>query len=509
MKSGTSEPKPTTRGPGSSSRRRRSCWRGGAGGGWGRGGGGGTWGGIEGGIGGGSDGGGGTRGGCGGGGTRGGCGGLFGGLSGGLFGSGLGGCLGSGGAAATAAAAGRGVLRPVGGGQVGDGQMRDGHAGQRLDGVDREAVLGLGDGEGVAAAFGAAGAADAVDVVLGVDGHVVVEDMRQAADVEPARRDIAADEQADLAGAEFLERGKAHRLGHVAMQRAGGQAGADEGLVEQVDIALAVAEDERVLHVLGADEFTQGVGFLRGVDEDEAGGDGGGDRGRAGDGDFLGVVEEGIGELAYGRGHGGGEEQGLAAAREQADDAFDIGDEAHVEHAVGFVDDEQLGVRQQDAAAFDEVDEAAGGGDEHVDAAGERVLLIRHAFAADDEDVVELEVFAVEHEILGDLKRELAGGFEDEAARHAGAGAAAGEHIEHGQGEAGGFAGAGLGAAEHVAAHEHDRDGQFLDGRGVQVVHFVHGAQDRFGQAEIGEGGAGRGWGCRRIGPGIGVVGRG
>src|SRR5437016_5551403 len=59
---------------------------------------------------------------------------------------------------------------------------------------------------GSARPAGASGAADAVDVILGVVGHVKAEDMRQALDVETASRDIAGDEDADLASLEALER---------------------------------------------------------------------------------------------------------------------------------------------------------------------------------------------------------------------------------------------------------------------------------------------------------------
>ena len=44
---------------------------------------------------------------------------------------------------------------------------------------------------------GAAGAADAVDVVLGVGGHVEIEDVADRRDVEAARRHVAGDQQRD------------------------------------------------------------------------------------------------------------------------------------------------------------------------------------------------------------------------------------------------------------------------------------------------------------------------
>ena len=53
----------------------------------------------------------------------------------------------------------------------------------------------------------------------------------------------------------------------------------------------------------------------------------------------------------------------------QLADALDVGDEAHVEHAVGLVDDQDLDAGQQQLAALEMVEQAAGRGDQHVDAA--------------------------------------------------------------------------------------------------------------------------------------------
>ena len=128
-----------------------------------------------------------------------------------------------------------------------------------------------------------------------------------------------------------------------------------------------------------------------------------------------------------------------------------------------------------------------GRGDQHVDAAHQHVLLIGHALAADDQRVVELQVLAVLHEVLGDLQREFARRLQDQAARHAGAGARAGQDVQHRQGEAGGLAGAGLRRAQHVAAHQHDRNRLLLDRRRMPIAHLGDGAQHRLGQPEIGE----------------------
>src|SRR5690348_18068056 len=51
---------------------------------------------------------------------------------------------------------------------------------------------------------------------------------------------------------------------------------------------------------------------------------------------------------------------------------------AHVEHAVGLVDHQDADVRHQDLAALIEVEQAAGRGDQHVDAAVEAARSEEH-----------------------------------------------------------------------------------------------------------------------------------
>ena len=69
---------------------------------------------------------------------------------------------------------------------------------------------------------GPAGAADAVDIVFGVDRHVVVEDVADVGDVEAARRDVGGDQELQLAVAETGEQLPCARAGpcrHAARRR--------------------------------------------------------------------------------------------------------------------------------------------------------------------------------------------------------------------------------------------------------------------------------------------------
>ena len=163
------------------------------------------------------------------------------------------------------------------------------------------------------------------------------------------------------------------------------------------------------------------------------------------------------------------EHQVLASRREQRDDLLDVGQEAHVEHPVGLVEDEDLDLAEVGDLLADEVEQPPGRRDEDLDAAAQGLDLGVHRDAAVDDGRAQRDGPAVGPDALVDLHRELARRHEDEHAdrvagrREARVGLAA-QAIEDGQDEGGGLAGAGLGGGEHVAALEDERDGGRLDG---------------------------------------------
>ncbi len=151
-----------------------------------------------------------------------------------------------------------------------------------------------------------------------------------------------------------------------------------------------------------------------------------------------------------------------------ADDLADVGQEAHVEHPVGLVEDEDLDLGQVDRALADVVEQPARRGHEDLDA-GLQVLGLRlDRHAAVDHRVAQRHVPAVGAEAVEDLDGQLARRRDDQRAhrmarrREARVGVGA-QALEHRQRESGGLAGAGLGAAHQVAALEHQRNGLVLD----------------------------------------------
>ena len=69
-----------------------------------------------------------------------------------------------------------------------------------------------------------------------------------------------------------------------------------------------------------------------------------------------------------GPGHGGREEHRVPLLGQHPHDPLDVGQEAQVQHLVGLVQHEGLDAAEHEVALLGEVEQAAGGADDHVDA---------------------------------------------------------------------------------------------------------------------------------------------
>ncbi|KKW30390.1 MAG: hypothetical protein UY75_C0034G0010, partial [Parcubacteria group bacterium GW2011_GWC2_52_8c] len=175
----------------------------------------------------------------------------------------------------------------------------------------------------------------------------------------------------------------------------------------------------------------------------------------------------------------GREQQVLALRRQQAEDAADVVDEAHVEHAVGLVEHQDFDRAQVDGSLLHVVEQAARGGDDDVHAAAQLVDLRADADAAENHRGAQPQVLAVGAHAVLHLRRELAGRHQDQCP-HGMAGRRRAcrilvtgvmrEQMQHGQREARGLAGAGLGGSDQIATGEHQGNGLRLDGGGLGIA---------------------------------------
>src|SRR5690606_13779397 len=112
----------------------------------------------------------------------------------------------------------------------------------------------------------------------------------------------------------------------------------------------------------------------------------------------LRVAQQFAGKIGDVFGEGGREQQVLALARQAREDLLDVVHEAHVEHAVGFVEDQNFNVGQVDTALAGEVKQAAGAGDQYVDTLGHGLDLRVHANATKDAGADEFQVTGIKFE---------------------------------------------------------------------------------------------------------------
>ena len=350
-----------------------------------------------------------------------------------------------------------------------------------------------------------AGAADAVQVGLLVVGALVVDDVRDVVDVDAAGGDVRGDEHIDLAGAERAQRLLACALAEIAVHRADSEAALGEVVAYSLCLALGAREDHGELAPVGLQDAGEQLDLVHRVDAPHV---------------LLDRVDSGVlvahvgsakvhrlrhvaaGEIDDLPRHGGGEEHGLALRGDHRDDALDIGQEAHVEHLVGLIEHEHLDMREVEVATVGEVDDAARGADDDVDAVlqGLDLRLVRAA-AVDGQDADALDATGA-LDVGGDLESELAGRADDQGLGLAlGIGGQLGvlglvgrDHpLQQRDAEAERLAGACLGLSDEVGALQGQRDALLLDGEGVGDAVGLEGLGNLRIGAQLNEGGGGSG----------------
>jgi len=161
------------------------------------------------------------------------------------------------------------------------------------------------------------------------------------------------------------------------------------------------------------------------------------------------------------------EQHRLACDRDAAEDAVDLRLEAHVEHAVGLVEDEGAHAVERHELALEQVVQPSGRGDQDVCLACTPRLRVDGLAAVDGADAKALGC-GERLDVRGDLCRELAGRHEHECGRLAAARRGA---LDERKPEGKRLAGSGRRLGEDVAARERVWDDELLDReRGSDLV---------------------------------------
>ena len=188
----------------------------------------------------------------------------------------------------------------------------------------------------------AAGAAHAVNVVVTVLRDVVVDDVRDAADVDPSADDVGGDQHADFATAERLHHFVAVRLRQVAVQDRDVRQLPSESCVQPVGSPFRAQEDQHLQRSLIEQQLGQRLHLPVFIDGQVIlldGFDGDAVRGAV---YFLWRPHVAIGQPLDRFRQRGGEQHRLAVGRAATQDLFNVGTEADVEHPIRLIQDHDL-----------------------------------------------------------------------------------------------------------------------------------------------------------------------
>ncbi|CAB3722382.1 hypothetical protein LMG3441_03947 [Achromobacter kerstersii] len=340
----------------------------------------------------------------------------------------------------------------------------------------------------------AARAADAVHVVFRHVGQFEVHHLRQLVDVQATGGDVGRDQHRHGAVLEAGQRTGAGGLALVAVDRGGGQAVLDQLFSQAVRAVLRAREDQHLMPAAFTDDVADQVALVVLFDQvnclrDEfRGGVARGDR------DFARVVQDAARQRADFVRERGREQQVLALLGQQRENLADVADEAHVQHAVGFVQHQDFHARQVNRLLAAVVQQTAGGGHQDVQRLAQRGDLGVDVDAAEHHHGRQRGVLAVGLHRFRHLRGQFTRRGQDQATGAAGLAAfrlLLRQQMQNGQREAGGFASAGLCGGQQVAAFQHLRNGLGLNGGGRGVAGFGNGAQQGISQPEVGKRGRG------------------
>jgi hypothetical protein len=237
--------------------------------------------------------------------------------------------------------------------------------------------------------------------------EIEIEDVSDAVDVDAACGKIGRDENRHRSVAEALEGALARPLRLVAVDRLRADPAARDLLGEPIGAVLRARENDGPLCLLFAEEPLEQVALFGFGHQVNALVDAFGRRYLGCDVDAYRIAEDRADELGDRARNRRGEEERLPLRRDCRDDLPDVVDEPHVEHAVGFVEDEDLDAVESNETLRHQVEEATRRCDEHVRPTTKRVFLSALPDAAVDDDMAEAELATVRRHALADLSGKL------------------------------------------------------------------------------------------------------
>ena len=122
------------------------------------------------------------------------------------------------------------------------------------------------------------------------------------------------------------------------------------------------------------------------------------------------IVKQAPGEVANVVGKSRGKQQVLAFFRHQRNNALNVVNEAHVEHAIGFIEHQHFNIVKTNGILLVQVEQATGSGDQYFDTTTQLHHLWINFYTTENHRRAHVQMFTVVEHALVYLCREFTGG---------------------------------------------------------------------------------------------------
>ena len=298
-----------------------------------------------------------------------------------------------------------------------DGIRLDDQVDSHFD-VGQEIAFIAGD-EGECGAFRFArrqspGAADAMDVIVAVLWDVVVDDVRDAADIDPASHHVGGDEQSDRAIAELAHHSVACCLSKITVNERRLLQPTTEPAKDFFGTALGACEDDRLLRPFLDEQSDQDRELSIVIDGDVVLVDGVAAHRVDRHVDPFRLLHVALSESFDRSWQRGGQEQRLSIRRAAPQNSLDVGTETDVQHSVGFIEDDDFQMVQDETATLHQVNHTTGRSDHDLSTT---LQLIHLSSERSSTDAAGRRNFVIGREsdgFVGNLLAEFSCGSEDQ-----------------------------------------------------------------------------------------------
>ncbi len=261
--------------------------------------------------------------------------------------------------------------------------------------------------------------ANPVDIVLGALRQVKVDDVGDGWDIDPPGSHIGGNENFEIAAAELGDGPSPLPLVHIAVERSSPVPLGAEPVGQLIGLMLCRCKDDHLTHGPFSEQMAEETVFVIEIVDrmdllfdialfDLAG------LNR----DFERIFQEALRELEDVAFQSRRKEERLTRLRSEGGNVLNGLYESHIEHPVGFIEDERLDARELDAVALEVVDQSSRGRYQNVVGARELPVLRRIGHAPIDANGLHLwQVLAVFRRFFSHLHGQFARGHQDQDPR--------------------------------------------------------------------------------------------